>query len=104
MKSIIPGDRKGHCYICGRSGITQIHHMIPGSCRDASEEYGLKVNLCPDCHRNLHDRNYYYREMKQYAEIQFLKHHSFVLWREKFGKDYLVGRIGPFNFEGVESW
>lgn len=103
MKSIIPNDRKRHCYICGRNCTTQIHHMIPGSYRQMSEAYGLKVNLCPECHGRLHDKSVRYREMKQFAEIQFLKHHAYTLWLQEFTKDYLVGPIGPFDFRGTEE-
>lgn len=102
-KSIIPGDKKRHCYICGRNCTTQVHHMIPGVYRTQSEHYGLKVNLCPNCHYSLHDQSVYYREMKQYAEIVFLMHHPFTLWLQEFGKNYLVGRIGPFPFKGCEE-
>lgn len=101
-KSIIPGDIKGRCYICGHGGITQVHHMIPGVYRDKSEKYGLKVNLCPPCHRALHDRGYNYREMKQYAQIIFLMNYSMELWSAEFCKNYLHGRIGPFNYAGTE--
>lgn len=99
-KSIIPGDRKRQCYICGKRCTTHVHHMIPGAGKEMSEAYGLKVNLCPECHTALHDRSVYYRQIKQFAEIQFLMHHPYTLWLQEFGKNYLVGNIGPFPFYG----
>lgn len=101
-KSIIPGDIKGRCYICGHGGITQVHHMVPGVYRDKSDKYGLMVNLCPPCHKALHDHGVHYRDMKQYAQIIFLKNYSMELWWHEFCKDYLIGRIGPFGYAGAE--
>lgn len=49
-KSIISGNRKGVCYLCGRYGFTHEHHIFGGANRDNSEEYGLKVHLCVECH------------------------------------------------------
>lgn len=50
MKRVIPGDRPNECFICGRWG-TETHHIFGASDRDASERYGLKVNLCENHHR-----------------------------------------------------
>lgn len=102
-RSIISGDRKRHCYICGRNCTTQVHHMIPGSYRGMSEKYGLTVNLCPQCHRELHDHSVHQWEMRQLAELEFIKRHPLTLWLQEFTKDYLVGPLGPFNFAGREE-
>ena len=50
MKSIIR-TKKGQCYLCGRYGPTEEHHIFGGANRTLSEKYGLKVHLCPECHR-----------------------------------------------------
>lgn len=47
----ILGSRKGCCYLCGRYGQTEEHHIFGGANRSLSEEYGLKVHLCMECHR-----------------------------------------------------
>ena len=49
-KSIM-GSRKGICYLCGKAGPTEEHHIFGGPNRRLSEEYGIKVDLCMDCHR-----------------------------------------------------
>lgn len=50
-KSIIPGNTKGICYLCGRHGYTHEHHIFFGKKnKNQSEEYGLKVYLCVECH------------------------------------------------------
>lgn len=48
--SILCSD-KLHCYLCGRYGYTEEHHIFQGGNRKLSEEYGLKVYLCLYCHR-----------------------------------------------------
>lgn len=50
MKSIIH-TTKGRCYLCGRYGQTEEHHIFGGANRKVSEQYGLKIQLCPQCHR-----------------------------------------------------
>ena len=43
--------RKGECYLCGRIGHTDEHHIFEGTAnRKISEQEGLKVWLCPECH------------------------------------------------------
>lgn len=51
MKTIM-NTSKGSCYLCGSIGPTENHHIFPGvPNRKNSEKYGLKVYLCPYCHR-----------------------------------------------------
>ena len=43
--------RKGVCFMCGRYGPTEVHHIFGGVAnRKLSEQDGLWVYLCPDCH------------------------------------------------------
>ena len=54
MAATIEVTEKGTCYICGRSGATEVHHVFYGSAnRKISEELGAKVNLCSECHHKL---------------------------------------------------
>lgn len=49
MKSIIQKEKE--CYICGTPYVEE-HHIFYGTAnRKLSERYGLKVWLCPTCHR-----------------------------------------------------
>ena len=50
-KSIIDRDMKGQCFICGKTGYTERHHIYGSANRKYSEQYGLTVYLCPECHR-----------------------------------------------------
>ena len=48
----ILGSRKGRCYLCGRYIHTEVHHIFEGTAnRTLSEDYGLKVDLCVECHK-----------------------------------------------------
>ena len=47
----VMGARKGLCYLCGKYGPTEEHHIFGGPNRRLSEEYGLKVDLCLECHQ-----------------------------------------------------
>lgn len=50
-KSIIDRDMKNQCFICGKTGYTERHHIYGSANRKYSEQYGLTVYLCPECHR-----------------------------------------------------
>ena len=41
---------KGTCFICGRQGQTEKHHIFGSYNRKKSEEDGLYVYLCHNCH------------------------------------------------------
>lgn len=48
----ILGSRKGKCYLCGKYTKTEEHHIFGGTAnRTLSEDYGLKVDLCLECHK-----------------------------------------------------
>lgn len=44
-KSIIDRDAKGQCFICGKTGYTERHHIYGSANRKYSEQYGLTVYL-----------------------------------------------------------
>lgn len=74
--------QKGVCYLCGRWGRTEMHHIMSGTAnRKISEQEGLKVNLCPDCHRRIH------REPK-WDQAVWLKKHAQEVWEKDYIKDY----------------
>lgn len=45
----MPNERKP-CFLCGRYAYTERHHIFGAANRKLSEQDGLVVNLCPDCH------------------------------------------------------
>ena len=38
------------CFLCGRSGRMELHHIFGGALRKKSDRMGLVVDLCPACH------------------------------------------------------
>lgn len=51
MAKSILNTQKHICFICGRYGPTEVHHIFGGVAnRKLSEQDGLWVYLCPDCH------------------------------------------------------
>ena len=70
-ESIIQTEKR--CYICARtSGKLHIHHCLSGtSDRELSEDYALKIYLCPQCHSKVHDKHMYETEIKQMAQRKF---------------------------------
>ena len=55
--SIIQKNTSSHeCYICSYVGDVARHEIIHGTAnRRLSKKYGLWVNLCPICHRYVHE-------------------------------------------------
>lgn len=53
--------QKGICYRCGRYGSTEKHHIFGGANRRLSEEDGLYVFLCHECHNEPPYGIHYYK-------------------------------------------
>ena len=53
--SIFEDDSPDKCYICGKWGKCDVHHVFSGPCRKTSDRYGFVVHLCRDCHSLIHD-------------------------------------------------
>lgn len=92
MKSIIQ-QNKEKCFLCG-GGASEEHHCIYGTAnRKLSEKYGLKVYLCPLCHRigeNAVHKNYFTDiKVKQVAQAKFEEKHTREEFIKIFGKSYL---------------
>ena len=56
-ESLLQNKESRICYLCAREGdnswksVLEEHHIFGGPNRHLSEEYGLKVYICPECHR-----------------------------------------------------
>lgn len=86
----------GICFLCGKVGWLEEHHVFPAALRKKSERYGLKVGLCGDsCHRNGRDSAHQCRTtadaLKQFWQVRYMMQHkaSVVDFRAEFGKNYL---------------
>lgn len=95
-RSIIQNLEVKKCYICGDEGAVEVHHCLHGTAgRKKAEADGLMVNLCPECHRLLHDsRNRRYdKELMKLAQIEWMSYNmkgadEFIA---RYGKSYLGG-------------
>lgn len=93
MESIL-NSQKGECYACGRNNGYERHHIFFNALRPISEELGLVVYLCPDCHRgtngvhgmNGKELNHYLKRQAQYA---FEKTHTREEWMQRIGRNWL---------------
>lgn len=77
-KSII--SNRACCYLCGSQKYLERHHIFGGADRDLSEEYGLWVYLCYQCHRGktgVHNNYYLLRGLREQGQ---------EAWMEKNGK------------------
>lgn len=69
------------------------HHLYPGNPdRRKSEEYGLKVYLCPAHHRTgpdaVHNNSLIMRRLQATGQQAFEERYPELNWMEIFGKDY----------------
>ena len=81
------------CYFCGSRVNLERHHVFGGVAnRPLSEQYGLWVYLCHNCHTGT-DGAQYNRErnqsLKRLAQIAFEARHSHEEWMQVFRKNYL---------------
>jgi hypothetical protein len=92
MKSIIQD--KQECIICGSWNVEDHHIFFGTSKRKLSEEYGLKVWLCPTHHRGtngVHGKNGHKldTELKQLGQKAFEWEHTREEFMNIFGRSYL---------------
>ena len=90
----ILGSRKGCCYLCGKYGQTDEHHIFGGPNRMLSEQYGLKVDLCLECHRfgkhAVHKNHAVMDELHRQGQEAFERQvGSREEFMEVFGRNYL---------------
>ena len=99
-KSIIHRKESGFCFLCALLNHdytykqTEEHHVVFGSGqRRLSEEYGLKVYLCPEHHREgpfaPHNNKEIEDMLCRIAQEQFKKEYPELEWTEIFKKNYL---------------
>ena len=86
----------GKCWLCGKVGAVERHHIFGGSNRDKSERDGLVVLLCGyTCHRNgpraAHQCAETALELKKYGERKWMYEHEASTddFRREYGKNYL---------------
>lgn len=91
-KSILTFD-EDRCFLCGRYGDLEWHHIFGGANRINSERYGLIVPLCHSCHNEPPDGVHFNRKAMddlrkrgQKAFESIADHDEFM---KIFGENYL---------------
>ncbi len=91
MKSVIQKDKE--CYLCGNMKDLENHHIFGGPNRKLSERYGLKVYLCPRCHRDnkvgVHGNPQMMKMMHVIGQQAFERKYARSYFMQVFGKNYL---------------
>ena len=95
MDTIIQDTRE--CYRCGKTEPLQIHHLLAGSYRGnkkhpyGAEKYGLKIYLCPECHRFVHDHEDIMREYRKMAQLKAMEFYGWSVddFIRKVGRNFL---------------
>ena len=99
-KSILHGKQSGFCYLCALLNgdysmkQTEEHHVVFGAGqRSLSEEYGLKVYLCREHHREgpfaPHNNKEVEEMLCRIAQERFKEEYPDLEWTEIFRKNYL---------------
>lgn len=98
--SILHDKSSGICYLCmlldgnqKKHSYLEEHHIFGGPNRIHSEEYGLKVYLCPEHHQYGETAVHICRETRellhQIGQQEFEKDHTREEFMKIFGKNYL---------------
>lgn len=82
-------EKRHVCKICGRSGHTEIHHIFNGPFREKSDINDFVMEVCPECHRKLHDNADLLREYKKRTQRFFELSHTHDEWMSLMGRSWL---------------
>ena len=82
-------DKKHVCRICNKFGITQIHHIFYGQFRNKSEKLDLVIEVCPECHRKIHDNPKEFAQIKEVAQRTWEAEHSHEAWMNIFHRSWI---------------
>ncbi len=79
------------CYICARTNLPlQRHEIFHGPYRKKSKAYGCWVNLCYECHAEVHHSNLLSLRLKRIAQQRAMNKYSLTVsdFRKIFGKNF----------------
>ena len=81
------------CYLCGKVGVTERHHVYSGSYRKTADRLGLVIDLCPECHRFIHSGKGAETKQQIQTDIQFqyMERNGWTKeqWLSQFGKSWI---------------
>ena len=80
----------GECFICGAHVDTARHEIFYGTAnREQSKREGMWVNVCPRCHRLIHNYPDQYIVLKQTGQKYFERLRPRAEFVAIFGRNYL---------------
>ena len=85
MESIIQSDKE--CFICRKADVLHQHHLLAGSYRQSAERFGLKIYICPECHRQIHDNEAQMQIYRAFAQGYAMAHYDWTV-------DEFISHIG----------
>lgn len=94
-KSILVGNDKGVCFLCGKWTATENHHIFEGGNRKKSDKDGLTVFLCHYCHNESPNGVHFNREfdihLKQIGQKAWMDYYGKTVedFIREYGKNYL---------------
>lgn len=95
MAKSIMQTHKGVCFLCGRHGPTEKHHVFGAGCRRLAEKLGLWVWLCHRCHNEppdgVHHNAERNRSLKAQVQIRAMYVYGWTVeqFRKLFRKSYI---------------
>ncbi|MDC7250473.1 MAG: hypothetical protein PQJ49_11205 [Sphaerochaetaceae bacterium] len=82
-------EKKHVCRICKKFGVTEFHHIFYGQFRNKSEQLDLVIEVCPSCHREIHNNPKEFNWIKETTQQQFEKLNSHESWMQIFNRSWL---------------
>ncbi|MBQ7815935.1 MAG: HNH endonuclease [Oscillospiraceae bacterium] len=82
----------GNCDRCGQWAKLEVHHVFEGRGRRMkSDRYGAVINLCPKCHRFLHDNPLEMLPWKQVFQQKLMLDNNWTTedFIREFGRNYI---------------
>jgi hypothetical protein len=82
-----------YCYLCGKYGPVERHHVFQGAYRKKAERYGFVVNLCHFCHNEPPTGVHHNKEnriaLRQTCQREYEQTHTREDFINEFGRSYL---------------
>lgn len=85
----------GQCFLCGRYGQLERHHLFGGANRKKSTKYGLVVDLCHYCHNEppngAHHNKQTMQRLHEYGQTIAMYQNGWTIedFIREFGRNYL---------------
>lgn len=84
---------RDYCYLCGKYGPVERHHVFQGAYRKKAERHGFVVNLCHYCHNEppmgVHHNKERRIALRQTCQKEYEQTHTRNQFIAEFGRNYL---------------